>query len=172
MRTFQRIAYFRRRCLYLLHVRTTISFSIAAQSCGAALDFGFMVGDAPDSWVHLPGRFFMYPVMVQSRVLLTLAATWAVAAAAETDFPYAVGVDRSGRASGQSDGDGRVMIESPEYPRGLWLHLLDEAGRPLPGLHVEYQAGGTAWCQFALPTLAEMCRRRWCGPVLGETPCA
>ena len=98
-----------------------------------------MVGDAPDSWVHLPGRFFMYPVMVQSRVLLTLAATWAVAAAAETDFPYAVGVDRSGRALGQSDGDGRVMIESPEYPRGLWLHLLDEAGRPLPGLHVEYQ---------------------------------
>ena len=77
--------------------------------------------------------------MVQSRVLLTLAATWAAAATAETELSYAVGVDRSGWALGQSDGDGRVMIESPEYPRGLWLHLLDEAGRPLPGLHVEYQ---------------------------------
>ncbi len=81
----------------------------------------------------------MYPVMVQARVLLTLATAWAAAATAETELFHAVGVDRSGRALGQSDGDGRVMVESPEYPRGLWLHLLDEAERPLPGLHVEYR---------------------------------
>ena len=30
------------------------------------------------------------------------------------------------------------MIESPEYPRGLWLHLADEAGQALAGIQVNY----------------------------------
>ena len=75
------------------------------------------------------------------RVLLTLTSVWAVGAAAETELPHAVGVDRSGRAQAQSDGRGRVMVESPEHPRGLWLHLTDGDGSPLPGLQVEYQSG-------------------------------
>ena len=32
-----------------------------------------------------------------------------------------------------------MLIESPQYPRGLWLHLVDEAGAALAGLQVEYQ---------------------------------
>ena len=75
------------------------------------------------------------------RVLLTLTSVWAVGAAAETELSHAVGVDRSGRAQAQSDGRGRVMVESPEHPRGLWLHLTDGDGSPLPGLQVEYQSG-------------------------------
>ena len=30
------------------------------------------------------------------------------------------------------------MFESPEYPRGLWVELTDEAGEGLAGLQVEY----------------------------------
>ena len=30
------------------------------------------------------------------------------------------------------------MIESPEYPRGLWLHVADEAGQALAGIQVDY----------------------------------
>lgn len=75
------------------------------------------------------------------RLLLTLMSVWAVAAAAETELSHAVGVDRSGRALAQSDGRGRVMVESPEHPRGLWLHLTDRDGSPLPGVQVDYQSG-------------------------------
>ena len=32
-----------------------------------------------------------------------------------------------------------MLIESPQYPHGLWLHLVDEAGDALTGLQVEYQ---------------------------------
>ena len=32
-----------------------------------------------------------------------------------------------------------MLIESPQYPRGLWLHLVDEAGDALTGIRVEYQ---------------------------------
>ena len=35
--------------------------------------------------------------------------------------------------------DGHVLVESPQYPRGLWLHLVDEAGDALAGIRVEYQ---------------------------------
>ena len=45
--------------------------------------------------------------------------------------PFAVGVDRTGWAQARSNAAGQVMIESPEYPRGLWLHLVDEAGQAL-----------------------------------------
>ena len=34
---------------------------------------------------------------------------------------------------------GRVLIESPEFPRGLWVDLVDEAGRALAGIQVGYQ---------------------------------
>ena len=32
-----------------------------------------------------------------------------------------------------------VMIESPEYPRGLLVDLVDEAGKSLAGIEVQYQ---------------------------------
>ena len=32
-----------------------------------------------------------------------------------------------------------MLIESPQYPHGLWLHLVDEAGEALAGIRVEYQ---------------------------------
>ncbi len=38
-----------------------------------------------------------------------------------------------------SDAAGRVLIESPEFPRGVWLHLADEAGQALAGIQVEYE---------------------------------
>lgn len=83
----------------------------------------------------------MNPRKVQPRVLLTLAAIAVSPATSEIGLPHAVGVDRSGRAQAQSDGRGRVMVESPEHPRGLWLHLTDGDGSPVPGLQVEYQSG-------------------------------
>ena len=67
-------------------------------------------------------------------VLLALAAS----AAAETGFSFAAGTDTSGRAQAVSNAAGRVMIESPEFPRGLWVELTDEAGEGLAGLQVEY----------------------------------
>ena len=70
-------------------------------------------------------------------MLLTLAA--GVPAAAQTELFFATGVDSTGWAQAQSNADGHVLIESPQYPRGLWLHLVDDAGDALAGLQVEYQ---------------------------------
>ncbi len=81
----------------------------------------------------------MHLSILRSGVLLTLAALGVAAATAQPEFPFAVGVDRTGWAQAQSNAEGRVMIESPEYPRGLWLDLVDEAGQALAGLQVEYQ---------------------------------
>ncbi len=58
--------------------------------------------------------------------------------AASTDPPFA-GTDRLGRAQAVSDAAGRVMIESPEFPRGLWVDLQDDAGQALVGIQVEYE---------------------------------
>ena len=85
--------------------------------------------------------------MLRSRVLQALAALWAGAAWAQlvisespsaAERPFAVGVDRTGWAQAQSNAAGQVMIESPEYPRGLWLHVVDEAGQALAGIQVDY----------------------------------
>ncbi len=65
-------------------------------------------------------------LLLQAVFLLAVATT---AAAAETEFRHAAGTDSTGRAQAVSDAAGRVMIESPEFPRGLWVDLVDEAGR-------------------------------------------
>ena len=72
-------------------------------------------------------------------MLLALAALGASAATAQTDFFFATGTDSTGWAQAQSNADGHVLIESPQYPHGLWLHLVDEAGQPLANIQVEYQ---------------------------------
>ena len=72
-------------------------------------------------------------------LLLGLTTLGASAATAQTELYFATGVDSTGRALAQSNADGRVLIESPQYPRGLWLHLVDESGDALAGLQVEYQ---------------------------------
>ena len=74
--------------------------------------------------------------LLRAGVFLALAAT---AGAAQTEFPFAAGTDSTGRAQAVSDAAGRVLIESPEFPRGLWVHLADEAGQALAGIQVEYQ---------------------------------
>ena len=74
--------------------------------------------------------------LLRAGVLLAVAAT---AAAAQTEFPHAAGTDLTGRAQAVSDAAGRVMIESPEFPRGLWLDLVDEAGQALAGIQVAYE---------------------------------
>ena len=78
-----------------------------------------------------------------SRPLLSLRAgvllAVATAAVAQTEFPFAAGTDAAGRAKAVSGAAGRVMIESPEFPRGLWVDLVDEAGQALAGVQVEYQ---------------------------------
>ncbi len=74
--------------------------------------------------------------LLRAGVLLAVAAT---AAAAQTEFPYAAGTDAAGRAEAVSDAAGRVLIESPEFPRGLWVHLADEAGQALAGIQVDYE---------------------------------
>ena len=76
----------------------------------------------------------MYRFALRFGVLLALAAS----AAAETEFPFAAGTDSTGLAEAVSNAAGRVMIESPEFPRGLWVELTDEAGEGLAGLQVEY----------------------------------
>ena len=85
--------------------------------------------------------------MLRSGVLQALAALWAGAAWAQlvisespsaAERPFAVGVDSTGRAQARSNAAGQVMIESPEYPRGLWLHVADEAGQALAGIQVDY----------------------------------
>ncbi len=74
--------------------------------------------------------------LLQAGVLLSLTAA---AAAAQTEFPHAAGTDRTGRAQAVSDAAGRVMIESPEFPRGLRVALVDEAGRALAGIQLAYE---------------------------------
>ena len=70
-------------------------------------------------------------------MLLTLAA--GIPAAAQPELFFAAGVDSTGWAQARSNADGHVLIESPQYPRGLWLHWVDDAGDALAGLQVEYQ---------------------------------
>ena len=53
--------------------------------------------------------------------------------------PFAGGTDSTGQAQAVSDAVGRVLIESPEFPRGLWVDLVDEGGRGLAGIQVVYQ---------------------------------
>ena len=81
----------------------------------------------------------MHAAILRSGILLTLAALGASAATAQTELFFATGVDSTGWAQAQSNADGHVLIESPQYPRGLWLHLVDAAGDALAGLHIEYQ---------------------------------
>ena len=79
----------------------------------------------------------MYLSILRFGMLLTLAA--GVPAAAQPELFFAAGVDSTGWAQARSNADGHVLIESPQYPRGLWLHWVNDAGDALAGLQVEYQ---------------------------------
>ena len=100
-------------------------------------------------WQHPPFLAdHLHLSMLRSGVLQALVALWAGAAWAQlvisespsaAKLPFAAGVDSTGRAQARSNAAGQVMIESPEYPRGLWLHLMAEAGQALAaGIQVEY----------------------------------
>lgn len=80
----------------------------------------------------------MRATLLRLGILLALALGTS-AATAQTEFSFATGVDSTDWAQAQSNADGYVLIESPQYPRGLWLHLVDEAEQALVGLRVEYQ---------------------------------
>ena len=82
---------------------------------------------------------FFLPGQGGQRAAGVLLALSVAAVGAQTGFPYAAGTDTTGRAQAVSDAAGRVMIESPEFPRGLWVDLTDEAGQALAGIQVEYQ---------------------------------
>ena len=75
--------------------------------------------------------------LLRAGVLLAVAATAVVAA--QTEFPYAAGTDAAGRGRAVSDAAGRVLIESPEFPRGLWVDFADEAGQAVAGIQVDYE---------------------------------
>ena len=79
----------------------------------------------------------MYLSILRLGMLLTLAA--GVPAAAQPELFFAAGVDSTGWAQARSNADGHVLIESPQYQRGLWLHWVNEAGDALADLQVEYQ---------------------------------
>ena len=81
----------------------------------------------------------MRAAILRSGTLLTLAALGTSTAPAQTELFFATGVNSTGWALAQSNADGHVLIESPQYPRGLWLRLVDEAGDALAGIRVEYQ---------------------------------
>ena len=80
----------------------------------------------------------MRTAILRSGILLALILGPS-AATAQTELFFATGVDSIGWAQAQSNADGHVLIESPQYPRGLWLHLVDETGDALAGIRVEYQ---------------------------------
>ena len=80
-----------------------------------------------------------HTTLLLALLLLGLATLGGSAATAQTELFFATGVDSTGWAQAQSNADGHVLIESLEYPRGLWLHLVDEAGDAIAGLQVEYQ---------------------------------
>ena len=71
--------------------------------------------------------------------MLLILAALGVPAAAQTELFFAAGVDSTGWAQARSNADGHVLIESPQYPHGLWLHWVNDAGDALVGLQVEYQ---------------------------------
>ena len=81
----------------------------------------------------------MHAAIFRFGILLALATLGASTTTAQTELFFATGVDSTGWAEAQSNADGRVLIESPQYPHGLWLHLVDDAGDALAGLQVEYQ---------------------------------
>ena len=81
----------------------------------------------------------MHAAIFRFGILLALATLGASTATAQTELFFATGVNSTGWAQAQSNADGHVLIESPQYLRGLWLHLVDEAGDALAGLQVEYQ---------------------------------
>ena len=58
----------------------------------------------------------------------------------ETEYSYFAGVDRLGMAVAISNDDGSVLFESPEFPRGLWIHLRSETGEVLPNTYVIYRS--------------------------------
>ena len=80
----------------------------------------------------------MHTAILRSGILLALVLGTS-AVTAQTELSFATGVDSTGWAQAQSNADGHVLIESPQYPRGLWLHLVNEAGDALAGIQVEYQ---------------------------------
>ena len=88
--------------------------------------------------IALPGARCLARATIRSGILLMLAGPVPSTA---TDPPGAffAGVDSTGRAQAQSNADGYVLIESPEYPRGLWLRLVDSSGLALAGLQVDYR---------------------------------
>ena len=81
----------------------------------------------------------MRAAILRSGIFLAIVALGVSAATAQTELYFATGVDSTGWAQAQSNADGHVLIESPQYPRGLWLHLVDTSGEALAGLQVEYQ---------------------------------
>ena len=102
-----------------------------------------------------------------------LVALGTSAAIAQTELFFATGVDSTGWAQAQSNADGHVLIESPQYPRGLWLHLVNEAGDALAGLQVEYQGRPDSLVVDALCRSDQSgCGRRWFGPGPMVPPCA
>ena len=75
---------------------------------------------------------------MHAAILLLSLSLGISAATAQPELSFATGVNATGWAQAQTNADGAILIESPEYPRGLWLHFFDEAGDALAGLHVEY----------------------------------
>ena len=81
----------------------------------------------------------MHLAILRSGFLLAIPVLGAPGATVQTEFPFAAGTDRAGRAQAVSNAAGRVLIESPEFPRGLWVDVLDVAGHALPGIQVAYE---------------------------------
>ena len=89
--------------------------------------------------ISLPFSAFFPPRQGGRRAAGVLLALSVAAVGEQTEFPYAAGTDTTGRAQAVSNAAGRVMIESPEFPSGLWVDLTDEAGQALAGIQVEYE---------------------------------
>lgn len=74
------------------------------------------------------------------RSLVLLITIYRIAfAASQPEYPFAAGTDKTGWAHAESNASGQVMIESPEFPRGLWVNVTSGVGQAIPGIQVQYQ---------------------------------
>ena len=101
----------------------------------------------------------MRAAILRAGILLALVLGVS-AATAQTELYFATGVDSTGWAQAQSNADGHVLIESPQYPRGLWLHLVDGAGTRSLAFGSNTKADPTAWWLFTASIRPAVCGRR------------
>ena len=88
-------------------------------------------------------KILRYPLL--SLTLAALGASTVSADHDEDEFFYFAGVDTAGLARAQSNDDGTVMFESPEFPAVCGYTWEEKQGMRCPALRSSTEARPTAW---------------------------